>query len=117
MYSLGFVTGTSKKCIQKIFLWTQQIVETLNYTLYHCYTTNTLGINNASVLGGSDSIVNVWDLGKQYCTHNLRGSIGVVNVTRFHPDVSALKLFTCSVADCNIRVWDLNTSKSVTHLC
>lgn len=58
-------------------------------------------------------MVNVWDLEKQYCTHNLRGSSGVVNVTRFHPDSSTLKLYTCSVADCNIRVWDLGTSKSV----
>ena len=57
-------------------------------------------------------MVNVWDMEKQYCTHNFRGSKGVVSLVRFHPDPEALKLFT-SCADCSIRVWDLNTSRSV----
>lgn len=62
--------------------------------------------------GGSDSTVNVWDIAKQYCTHNLRGSKGVVNLVKFHPDRKILKLLTCS-ADCSVRVWDLSTSKLV----
>ena len=28
--------------------------------------------------GGSDATVKVWDVIKQYCTHNLRGHQGVV---------------------------------------
>ena len=62
--------------------------------------------------GGSDSVVNVWDIEKQYCTHCLRGSSGVVNLVTFHPDRTTLRLFTCA-ADCSVRIWDLKTSKSV----
>ena len=62
------------------------------------------------ISGSSDSIVNVWDIEKQYCTHNLRGSQGIVNLVKFHSHQEDLRLFTCA-ADCSVRVWDLNTSK------
>lgn len=57
-------------------------------------------------------MVNVWDIHKQYCTHCLRGSKGVVNLVAFHPDHAILRLYTCA-ADCSIRIWDLKTSKFV----
>lgn len=63
------------------------------------------------VTGSSDSIVKVWDMDKQYCTHNLRGSRGVVHLVQFHPHPDALRLYSSSVADCNIRVWDLRASR------
>ena len=31
--------------------------------------------------GGSDATIKVWDVVKQYCTHNLRGHQGVVRYT------------------------------------
>ncbi len=63
-----------------------------------------------SIAGSSNGTVNVWDCAKQYCTHNFRGSKGIVHLVKFHPDQTVLKLFTSS-ADCNIRMWDLKTSK------
>lgn len=62
--------------------------------------------------GSTDSTVKVWDCTKNYCTHNLRGSKGVVGVVRFHPDPDRLLLFTSASIDCSVRVWDLSTSRS-----
>lgn len=63
--------------------------------------------------GGSDGTVKVWDLINQYCTHNFKGSQGVVNIVKFHP--SHLTLYTSSL-DCMIRVWNLQTSKCLAQL-
>ncbi|XP_069762489.1 transducin beta-like protein 3 isoform X1 [Narcine bancroftii] len=60
--------------------------------------------------GGCDSTVKIWDIIKQYCTHNLKGSFGVVHLVEFHPDISRLQLFSSSM-DNKIRLWNLNTSK------
>ncbi|XP_063047761.1 transducin beta-like protein 3 isoform X2 [Engraulis encrasicolus] len=60
--------------------------------------------------GGCDGTIKLWDVVKQYCTHNLKGSSGVVHLVEFHPDISLLQLFSSS-ADCVIRIWDLRTSK------
>lgn len=60
--------------------------------------------------GGCDGTIKIWDVLKQYCTHNLKGSSGVVHLVEFHPDISLLQLFSSS-ADCVIRIWDLRTSK------
>ncbi|RXN19837.1 transducin beta 3 [Labeo rohita] len=62
--------------------------------------------------GGCDSTIKLWDVVKQYCTHNLKGSSGVVHLVEFHPDISRLQLFSSSV-DCGIRIWDLRTSKCI----
>ncbi|KAL4659135.1 transducin beta-like protein 3 [Arapaima gigas] len=62
--------------------------------------------------GGSDSTIKIWDVLKQYCTHNLKGSSGVVHLVEFHPDPERLQLFSSS-ADCAIRVWDLRSSQCV----
>ncbi|KAM4632578.1 transducin beta-like protein 3 [Discoglossus pictus] len=76
--------------------------------------------------GGCDSTIKIWDVIKQYCTHNLKGSSGVVHLVQFHPDMSRLQLFSSSM-DYKIRIWDLKTSKclfvlethysAVTSLC
>ncbi|XP_076026765.1 transducin beta-like protein 3 [Genypterus blacodes] len=62
--------------------------------------------------GGCDGTIKLWDVMKQYCTHNLRGSSGVVHLVQFHPDISLLQLFSSSL-DCGIRLWDLRTSRCV----
>ncbi|XP_048465369.1 transducin beta-like protein 3 isoform X2 [Rhincodon typus] len=60
--------------------------------------------------GGCDSTIKIWDVIKQYCTHSLKGSSGVVHLVEFHPDISRLQLFSSSM-DYKIRLWNLNTSK------
>ncbi|KAJ7989740.1 hypothetical protein DPEC_G00307660 [Dallia pectoralis] len=62
--------------------------------------------------GGCDGTIKLWDVVKQYCTHNLKGSSGVVHLVNFHPDMSLLQLFS-SASDCTIRVWDLRSSQCV----
>ncbi|XP_054614902.1 transducin beta-like protein 3 [Dunckerocampus dactyliophorus] len=62
--------------------------------------------------GGCDGTIKLWDIVKQYCTHNLKGSSGVVHLVHFHPDIDRLQLFSSSL-DCGIRLWDLRTSKCV----
>ncbi|XP_056389510.1 transducin beta-like protein 3 [Hyla sarda] len=76
--------------------------------------------------GGCDSTIKIWDVLKQYCTHNLKGSSGVVHLVQFHPDMARLQLFSSSM-DYKIRIWDLKSSKclcvlethysAVTSLC
>ena len=63
--------------------------------------------------GGSDGTIKVWDLIQQYCTHNFKGSTGVVTTVRFHP--SNLTLFS-SAAEYDIKVWDLRTSRCLAVL-
>ncbi|XP_058940240.2 transducin beta-like protein 3 isoform X1 [Pocillopora verrucosa] len=65
--------------------------------------------------GSSDSTVKVWDIIKQYYTHNFKGSQGVVNLVSFHPNTNVLQLFSAS-DDCKIRVWDLKKSRCVAVL-
>ncbi|CAL8305723.1 unnamed protein product [Merluccius merluccius] len=60
--------------------------------------------------GGCDGTIKLWDIIKQYCTHNLKGSSGVVHLVQFHPDMSLLQLFSSS-GDCGIRLWDLRSSQ------
>ncbi|XP_077388814.1 transducin beta-like protein 3 isoform X1 [Festucalex cinctus] len=62
--------------------------------------------------GGCDGTIKLWDVVKQYCTHNLKGSSGVVHLVQFHPDIDRLQLFSSSL-DCGIRLWDLHTSQCV----
>ncbi|KAJ7358993.1 Transducin (beta)-like 3 [Desmophyllum pertusum] len=65
--------------------------------------------------GSSDSTVKVWDIIKQYYTHNFKGSQGVVSLVSFHPNAKVLQLFSAS-DDCKIRVWNLKKSRCVAVL-
>ncbi|KAG1688003.1 Transducin beta-like protein 3 [Nymphon striatum] len=67
--------------------------------------------NTLLATGGTDSSIKIWDVIKQYCTHNLRGGQGVYSVVQFHPDINRLQLF--GAVDNVIRAWDLNTSQVV----
>ncbi|KFO77110.1 Transducin beta-like 3, partial [Cuculus canorus] len=78
----------------------------------------TMAFDSTSTLlatGGCDSTIKIWDMVKQYCTHNLKGSSGVVHLVEFHPDISRLQLFSSSI-DYKIRIWDLNSSKCIAVL-
>ncbi|KAL7978984.1 hypothetical protein Chor_015008 [Crotalus horridus] len=65
--------------------------------------------------GGCDSTIKIWDIPRQYCTHNLKGSSGVVHLVKFHPDSSQPQLFSSSM-DNSIRLWDLKSSRCVSQL-
>ncbi|XP_061455811.1 transducin beta-like protein 3 [Rhineura floridana] len=65
--------------------------------------------------GGCDSTIKIWDVPRQYCTHNLKGSTGVVHLVKFHPDISELQLFSSSM-DNSIRIWDLKSSQCIGQL-
>ncbi|XP_030840363.1 transducin beta-like protein 3 [Strongylocentrotus purpuratus] len=65
--------------------------------------------------GSSDSTIKLWDIVRQYCTHNLKGSQGVVSLVQFHPDSERLHLFSVS-DDSHIRIWDLQTSSCLSVL-
>ncbi|XP_062820586.1 transducin beta-like protein 3 isoform X1 [Anolis carolinensis] len=65
--------------------------------------------------GGCDSTIKVWDIPRQYCTHNLKGSSGGVHLVAFHPDMSQPQLFSSSM-DNIIRIWDLTSSQCVAQL-
>ncbi|NP_001080042.1 transducin (beta)-like 3 L homeolog [Xenopus laevis] len=95
----------------------------------HTAPVSTMTFDPTSTLlatGGCDSTIKIWDVIKQYCTHNLKGSSGVVHLVQFHPDMSRLQLFSSSM-DYKIRLWDLKSSKclcilethfsAVTSLC
>jgi len=64
---------------------------THTHTLTHtCTPTHT----HNTYVGSSDGAIKVWDCVKQYCTHNLHGSKGIVTLLRFHPSSSQLTLFS-----------------------
>ncbi|XP_064470789.1 transducin beta-like protein 3 [Ornithodoros turicata] len=65
--------------------------------------------------GGCDSIIKVWDVVRQYCTHHLRGAQGVFSIVKFHPVASTAQLFGAA-DDYRIHVWDLRKSTLVGSL-
>ena len=58
-----------------------------------------------------DFTTKVWDIGGQYCTHNLRGAQGIVSYCRFYPDLRVKQQCIAASEDGNLRVYDLNTSR------
>ena len=63
--------------------------------------------------GATDGVVRVWDIENNYCTHQFKGSKGVVTLLQFHP--KKLHLFS-SADDLLIKVWDLETSTLIHNL-
>lgn len=59
--------------------------------------------------GSVDKTVKVFDFAGYFCTHSFKGHIGLVSIVRFHPT----KLQLVSVADTELRLWDLKTSSCV----
>lgn len=75
---------------------------------------------NGSLLasGGSDAIIKVWDTNKQYCTHHLKGAVGVITSVAFQPLPSQSVFLLAGVGDkkYNVVIWNLITSKVVGEL-
>lgn len=65
--------------------------------------------------GGTDSTVKIWDIIRQYCTHNLKGAIGVFSVTHFHHHKGQFLLFGAA-DNYHIHVWNLETSSNIAVL-
>ncbi|XP_041362885.1 transducin beta-like protein 3 isoform X2 [Gigantopelta aegis] len=92
---------------EKKLLWTWRIIHVSPISCMTFDTTSSL-----LATGGSDSTIKMWDITKQYCTHNLRGHEGVVSVVSFNPDMDRLQLVSAA-DDYKVRVWDLRTSSCV----
>ncbi|XP_062914934.1 transducin beta-like protein 3 [Mobula hypostoma] len=105
------VTG-SRALLLKQWDWKENVC-IRTWKAIHTSPVASMAFDSTSTLlatGGCDSTIKIWDVIKQYCTHNLKGSFGVVHLVEFHPDISRLQLFS-SAMDNKIRVWNLNTSK------
>ena len=59
--------------------------------------------------GGVDGSIKVWDIVRQYCTHNLKGSVGVISTIEFYQNGKELFIYA-SGDDSVIRCWNLSTS-------
>ncbi|XP_033745921.1 transducin beta-like protein 3 [Pecten maximus] len=81
----------------------------------HTSPVSVMAFDKSSTLlasGSADSTIKMWDIEKQYCTHNLKGHHGVVSVVEFHPDADKLQLFSAA-DDYTVRVWDLRSSQCI----
>ena len=76
----------------------------------HPVPVTSMAMDSSSTLlgsGATDSVIRVWDIENNYCTHQFKGSRGVVTLLIFHP--SKLQLFS-SADDLLVKVWDLQSS-------
>eukprot|EP00116_Pleurobrachia_bachei_P002032 sb/3462294/ len=74
----------------------------------HTVPVTSLDMDSSSTLlasGATDGAIRVWDIEKNYCTHQFKGSVGVITLLEFR----GLQLFS-SADDLKVRVWCLDTS-------
>ncbi|XP_078414788.1 transducin beta-like protein 3 [Cetorhinus maximus] len=105
---------SSRALLLKQWDWKEKMC-TRTWKAIHTSPVASMAFDSTSTLlatGGCDSTIKIWDVIKQYCTHNLKGSSGVVHLVEFHPDISRLQLFSSSM-DYKVRLWNLNTSKCI----
>ncbi|GAV05518.1 hypothetical protein RvY_15638 [Ramazzottius varieornatus] len=60
--------------------------------------------------GSADSTIKIWHTELKWHTHSLRGSKGVINVVKFHPDQSR-GMLASAADDCLVRIWNLGMGK------
>uniref|UniRef100_A0A672Z224 U3 small nucleolar RNA-associated protein 13 C-terminal domain-containing protein n=1 Tax=Sphaeramia orbicularis TaxID=375764 RepID=A0A672Z224_9TELE len=104
----------SRALLLKQWDW-RQAQCTRSWKAIHMVPVASMTFDSTSTLlatGGCDGTIKIWDVVKQYCTHNLKGSSGVVHLVEFHPDINRLQLFSSSL-DCGIRLWDLRSSECI----
>uniref|UniRef100_A0AAQ5XHD3 U3 small nucleolar RNA-associated protein 13 C-terminal domain-containing protein n=1 Tax=Amphiprion ocellaris TaxID=80972 RepID=A0AAQ5XHD3_AMPOC len=107
----------SRALLLKQWDWRQASC-TRSWRAIHTIPVASMTFDSTSTLlatGGCDGTIKLWDVVKQYCTHNLKGSSGVVHLVEFHPDIKRLQLFSSSL-DCGIRLWDLRSSQCLVVL-
>ncbi|XP_041063249.1 transducin beta-like protein 3 isoform X2 [Carcharodon carcharias] len=108
---------SSRALLLKQWDWKEKMC-TRTWKAIHTSPVASMAFDSTSTLlatGGCDSTIKIWDVIKQYCTHNLKGSSGIVHLVEFHPDISRLQLFSSSM-DYKVRLWNLNTSKCIVVL-
>lgn len=61
----------------------------------------------------SDYTTKIWDIHAQYCTHNLKGALGIIRCVRFHPLIEEKRMLKCVTGseDGKLRVYNLGTSE------
>jgi U3 small nucleolar RNA-associated protein 13 len=64
----------------------------------------------------SDYTTKIWDTEAQYCTHNLKGALGIVKCVRFHPLIEKVQQCITGSEDGKLRVYDLNRSEMIVSL-
>ncbi|KAF6717501.1 Transducin beta-like protein 3 [Oryzias melastigma] len=109
-----FLVTASRALLLKQWDWRHASC-TRSWRAIHTVPVASMTFDSTSTLlatGGCDGTIKLWDVVKQYCTHNLKGSSGVIHLVQFHPDISRLQLFSSSL-DCGIRMWDLRSSQCV----
>ncbi|XP_070779484.1 transducin beta-like protein 3 [Enoplosus armatus] len=110
----ALLVTASRALLLKQWDW-RQAQCTRSWRAIHTVPVASMTFDSTSTLlatGGCDGTIKLWDVVKQYCTHNLKGSSGVVHLVQFHPDINRLQLFSSSL-DCGIRLWDLRSSQCV----
>uniref|UniRef100_A0A7N6B2A9 U3 small nucleolar RNA-associated protein 13 C-terminal domain-containing protein n=1 Tax=Anabas testudineus TaxID=64144 RepID=A0A7N6B2A9_ANATE len=113
-FSSQLLVTASRALLLKQWDW-RQAQCTRSWKAIHTVPVASMTFDCTSTLlatGGCDGTIKLWDVVKQYCTHNLKGSSGVVHLVQFHPDINRLQLFSSSL-DCGIRLWDLRSSQCV----
>ena len=58
-----------------LIIW-NWVIRMQNFAVVLCFISTEK--SNFHLLGSTDSTIKIWDIVKQYCTHNFRGSQGVV---------------------------------------
>lgn len=68
--------------------------------------------------GGCDSTVKIWDVVRLYCTHNLKGAVGVITAITFQPqpDGDRYNVLAAGDQDYKICVWNLITNQQLAKL-
>ncbi len=72
---------------------------------------DTLEDGGALATGSADYSVRVWDTKKEYCTHNLKGSAGIVTSVLFCRNVHGRRLLYVGSQEGQIALWDLDLSQ------
>lgn len=67
--------------------------------------------------GSGDTIVKVWDVIKQYCTHHLKGCRGIISCIQFYTNPSGTKMISGSGdLDYCVNIWRLEDSELIARL-
>ncbi|XP_061191404.1 transducin beta-like protein 3 [Saccostrea echinata] len=107
-----YIVVATKHLVLRQWNWKDQVL-VRSWKAIHISAVLAMDFDMSSTLlatGSSDTTIKLWDIDKQYCTHNLKGHTGVISMVKFHPDNEKLQLFSAA-DDYKVKVWDLRTSK------